>query len=748
MPPSACVGVVFSQIDEDTCTLPGGHQGLCCLKNINNRIVKLSSDKNLPAVAVPDISFREIENILDSVSREEQRQQSNKGVKVRLNSPNSITPSVKSPSFFHHKFNSPRKEIVNFDKEARKLLKVTKKLKELKNLTDSQASVGLRSGFNSLTNRKISELCPWNNPVPSCKSNSRFRTLDGTCNNLRQPNYGRAGTPFQRILLPEYAKGSIDLPRKRSGDGLELPSARKISNRLAVGQNVPDSKNTLLVMQMGQFIDHDITHTPTYEEECCKSDGKFPSLFSSEKCFPLRISSRDKFWQGARTCMEFSRSLSSPSLQCELQDREQTNQITHWLDGSNIYGSSAEEAASLRDGRGRLKVSRSSRNGRENLPTCNRPGAADMKACETCEGEKNDCYFAGDFRVNEQVNLVVVHTLFMREHNRIAGHLEAANPGWSDERIYQEARRINVAQYQHIVYNEWLPVILGNNFMRTFGLFPLSSGHSFDYDDSFDPRINNEFASAAFRFGHSLVPKTFTTIDSNRQSKFMTLNEVFFQPKQMKTAGFFDGLLRGLMEEKSKAADNAFVDEIRNHLFEKSHNGGGLDLVALNIQRNRDHGLPGYNKYRDICMSSRATTWSDLRSSILPEHITELQKLYRSIDDIDLYVGGFLEKPHDDSLVGPVFKCIIGDQFARLKKGDRFFYDHGNDSNIMFSSDELQEIRKSSLARLICDNSDVDRVQPFVMKLPFSKTNAYRSCDEEESIPRLNLNVFNRNNFR
>jgi len=748
LPPSACVGVDFSHIDDDTCSLPSGQQGLCCQDHLENRIVKLSSDKSLPAVSVPDISFREIGNILEEVNQEELRLSSNKRVNVRLNSPNSITPVVKSPSFFHHKFNSPRKEIVDIDKEARKLLKVTKRLKELKNLTDSQARVGLRSGFNRRTSLEISELCPWTNPPPSCPRGSRFRTLDGTCNNLRQSNYGRAGTPFQRILLPEYAKGSVDLPRRRNGDGRELPSARALSNRLADGRNLGDSENTLLVMQMGQFIDHDITHTPNYEEDCCRSDGKFPSRFSSEKCFPVRISTSDPFWRGARTCMEFSRSLSSPSLECELQDREQTNQITHWLDGSNIYGSSLEEAAELRARRGgKLKVSRNSRSLRENLPTCSRPGSQDIKACETCEGEEEDCYFAGDFRVNEQVNLVVVHTLFLREHNRLASHLQAAHPSWSDERLYQEARRITVAQYQHIVYNEWLPVILGNEFMRTFGLFPLSSGHSLDYDDSFDPRINNEFAAAAFRFGHSLVPKTFLSIDRNRQSKVMTLKEVFFQPKQMKAAGFFDGLLRGLMEEKSKAADSSFVDEIRNHLFEKSPNGGGLDLVALNIQRNRDHGLPGYNKYREICMGSKANTWSDLRSSILPEHIAHLQQMYRSVDDVDLYVGGFLEQPHHDSLVGPVFKCIIGDQFARLKKGDRFFYDLGTDSNVMFSSEELREIRKSSLARLICDNSDVDRVQPFVLKLPISNTNALRSCDEE-SIPRLNLNVFNRNNSR
>ena len=755
VPPANCVGVNFGKIDEDRCTLATGDQGLCCQGNLKNRIVKVSSDQARPAVRVPSISFVEIDSILDEVIQEEQ--DSKDRINVRFGpvdgkrvSPNSITPAVKSPSFFHHKFNSPRKEILDLDKEARKLLKVTKKLKELKNLTDSQASVGLRSGFNSLTSNSISRLCPWTSPGPVCDRAARYRTMDGTCNNLREPNYGRTGTPFQRILLPEYAKGSVDLPRKRTGDGRELPAAREISNRMADGRNAADSENTLLLMQMGQFIDHDITHTPNYAEEdqkCCRSDGKFPRRFSSEKCFPLRLSPSDPFWRGVKTCMEFSRSLSSPGLQCELQHREQTNQITHWLDGSNIYGSSEEEAAALRDRRGRLKVSRNRRQRRENLPTCSRPEAEKIKACETCEGEDEDCYFAGDFRVNEQINLVVVHTLFMREHNRVARQLEASNPDWSDERLYQEARRITVAQYQHIVYNEWLPVILGNNYMRTFGLFPLSSGHSQDYDDSFDPRINNEFAAAAFRFGHSLVPKTFLSIDSNRQPKVMRLKEVFFQPKEMKAPGFFDGLLRGLLDEKAKAADSDFVDELRNHLFENSLNQGGLDLVALNIQRGRDHGLPGYNKYREICMGSRANTWTDLSPAIPQEHISHLQRMYKSIDDIDLFVGGFLEKPHQDSLVGPVFKCIIGDQFARLKKGDRFFYDLGTDSNIMFSTQELQEIRKSNLARLICDNSDVERVQPFVLKLPISNTNALRSCNEE-SIPRMDLNVFNRNNFR
>merc|ERR1712014_75927 len=74
-----------------------------------------------------------------------------------------------------------------------------------------------------------------------------------------------------------------------------------------------------------------------------------------------------------------------------------------------------------------------------------------------------------------------------------------AQPG-PDERLFQEAKRFVNAEYQHIVYNEWLPVVLGKQFINTYGLFPLSSGYSQDYDTSFDPRITNEFATAAFRF--------------------------------------------------------------------------------------------------------------------------------------------------------------------------------------------------------------------------------------------------------
>merc|ERR1711962_792417 len=190
--------------------------------------------------------------------------------------------------------------------------------------------------------------------------------------------------------------------------------ARDISNALSQGSNRVDTANTVLVMQMGQFIDHDITHTPNHGIQCCGRNGAFPATFDEEKCSPIRLGRNDPFWKGKKTCMNFARSLSSPSLKCGLQTREQLNQITHWIDGSNIYGSTDEDAAYLRAPGGKLKET--SQRGRQgSLPSCAREPSGKVTGCDVCGSGKKDCFFAGDFRVNEQLNLIVLHKLELED---------------------------------------------------------------------------------------------------------------------------------------------------------------------------------------------------------------------------------------------------------------------------------------------------------------------------------------------
>ena len=134
-----------------------------------------------------------------------------------------------------------------------------------------------------------------------------------------------------------------------------------------------------------------------------------------------------------------------------LGPRQQINQASSYLDLSTIYGNSEETSRTLRSGKGgRLNTQR------KNLPM-------PSQNSESCRSSSKSlpCFYSGDSRVNEHPGLTLMHILFLREHNRIADQLELLNPHWEDEKLYQESRRVVVAEIQHITYNEFLPVVLG-----------------------------------------------------------------------------------------------------------------------------------------------------------------------------------------------------------------------------------------------------------------------------------------------
>ncbi len=255
------------------------------------------------------------------------------------------------PESLHLRFNIPVGNSLSIDRTANDLQKTAEGIKEQKKLSDKEAGIGLRM-FDSDSSQSINRLCPWTK-LTRCVRNAKYRTMDGTCNNLKNITYGQAGTPYQRILTPQYARkdittlrmqlysspqtyamvssylaGSISLPR-RSVTGAELPSARLLSVGMTAESNVADNIHTLMVMQMGQFVDHDLTSTPTaVGESCCGRGGRgFASPLDPDKCFPIEIPREDPFWQGRKTCMSFLRSLSSPGLKCEIEFRQQVNSV-------------------------------------------------------------------------------------------------------------------------------------------------------------------------------------------------------------------------------------------------------------------------------------------------------------------------------------------------------------------------------------------------------------------------------------
>merc|ERR1712223_574591 len=177
--------------------------------------------------------------------------------------------------------------------------------------------------------------------------------------------------------------------------------------------------------------------------------------------------------------------------------------------------------------------------------------------------------------------------------NRIAALVKQQQPNWSHEEIFQNARRINIGGYQSIVYGGYLPVVLGSNNLAGLEL----SRDGTTYDASVDATMTTEFATAAYRFGHSMIQGLVErfNIDNSGIHDSYFLHDVFFDSSNLKTdnALGFEQILMGLVTQAAQTCDKEATSEITNLLFASGADFGG-DLVSRNLQRARDHGMPGF----------------------------------------------------------------------------------------------------------------------------------------------------------
>ena len=352
--------------------------------------------------------------------------------------------------------------------------------------------------------------------------------------------------------------------------------------------------------------------------------------------------------------------------------RQYINEITSFIDGSQVYGSEEERAEFLYADNGKLKSQNI--NGEELLPynTAGLPNAGG--------DEREDLFIAGDVRANEQIGLTAAHTLFVREHNSIAGdiarRIEAGDAeslklleksGLEEsEFIYESARKVVGAQIQQITYSEYLPLLIGKNLIDDY------SG----YNPKVDPRISNEFANVSFRLGHSQLSPELQRVNPDGSSDgSIPLAQGFFRPDLVVNDGA-DSLLVGLTAQEAQAVDNLVIDGVRNFLFPAGT--GGFDLAAVNIQRGRDVGLPSYNNARRGLglkpVKAFLTTDRQLGITSDPEVAARFASVYESVEDVDFWIGGISEDPVNGGLVGQLFNKVLTDQFTRLRDGDRFFY--------------------------------------------------------------------------
>lgn len=459
-----------------------------------------------------------------------------------------------------------------------------------------------------------------------------LRTIDGHGNNLQHPDLGAAGEPLLRLFAAAYADG-VGAPA-----GPNRPNPRAISNMLcSQAGDMPNATGASgFLWQWGQFVDHDLTEVPPVPAE--RLDIAVPA---GDPWF-------DPFNTGV-VSLPFERSLHV----MEQGARQQVNELTAFVDASQIYGSESFRAQALRtwDGTGRLKTSPG---GYLPYNTEGLPNQPDSGA---------QYFLAGDTRANEQLALLSLHTLFVREHNFWADGFRNAFPWLPGTVLYELARTVVIAEIQAITYNEWLPLLLGSQMPPYAG-----------YDPQADPRIANTFAAAAFRVGHTMLPSQLMRLHESGQvlpQGNLSLAAAFFVPQELLVTGI-EPLLVGLAHQPAQKIDPLVVDPVRNFLFGPP-GAGGLDLAALNIQRGREHGIPAYNDLRQEMGFLRAQSFAEV--TVDPMIQWRLAGAYASVEDLDPWVGLLSETPVGDSLVGPTLTELLRDQFARIRAGDRFWYE-------------------------------------------------------------------------
>ena len=593
------------------------------------------------------------------------------------------------------------------------------------------------------------------------------RSLDGSGNNVTNPEWGQAGTEYVRTAPANYADGLSSM--------VDGPDPRYVSNRIFndTSQNLfSENGVTQWAFVWGQFLDH------TFGLREAEGGEAAPLSFNVGD--PLEEFVND---MGA---IDFSRSAAAPGTG-EDSPREQLNTVSSYIDAWAVYGGSEERLEWLREGPVDGDMSNNSayllliEDGYlpDSMARGDGKSAPDMQLMGRLMGSTDEAVVAGDVRANENTALTAVHTLFAREHNRIVGALPSELP---EEQKFQIARAVVTAEQQYITYSEWLPTL----------------GVELDSYEGYDPQVNpglsNEFAAAAFR-AHSMIHGEFETEvpggtytvsqleELKRQgvevaagdgavTLAIPLNIAFGNPGLVPDLGL-GAILRGLGSESQYKNDEQIDNQLRSVLFQipgpdvedptECLDGETLadcfsivlDLGAIDIQRGRDHGIASYNDLREAYGLERKDSFMaitgesteefpddpeidvdnplddpdildftqlvDAEGNVLEVGSDEaeegavegrrrttlaarLKALYGDPDKLDAFVGIVAEEHVEGSDFGELQTAIWKAQFESLRDGDRFFY--ANYSELTAIKNEFGIDFQHSLAEVIAVNTE------------------------------------------
>jgi hypothetical protein len=606
--------------------------------------------------------------------------------------------------------------------------------------------------------------------APTAQASVPFNVenLDGSGNNANHPTWGQSGLAYARVGPARYADG---ISQPVSG-----PNARVISNRV-INDRAQDVFSERRVSNWGwtwgQFLDH------TFGHRIETGAGADP--------FSIAFSSTDTLeeFHSNLTTIPVNRSPNTPGTGTSTSNpRQQTNQLPSYISANVVYGADNTRLDWLRSGSldgnptnnsallmlpGGYLPTAAARGNPTGAPAADRDGRL--------LSHPNDAAIAGDVRANENIALTATHTLFAREHNRIVGLLPSS---LSDEDKFQIARRVVIAEEQYITYHEFLPA-MGVSLPQYKG-----------YNANVNATLTNEFATVGYR-AHTQIHGDGLEVDDQPASRYsaadvanleaqgldvqdngdgtvsidVPLGVMFFNPGLLKTLQL-GPVLQSLENDPQYNNDEEIDNQLRSTLFQVPSstdaaclNGPTMpncfnvvnDLGAIDIQRNRDHGIGTINQLRQAYGLSAYTSFTQLTgesTETLPAGLTinspgildvtslrdidgktidpvanpdalamsitrkttlaaRLKAIYGSVNNVDAFVGVFAEKHAFGSEMGPTQLAVWQKQFQALRDGDRFYF--GNDQGLSFINSTYGIDFHHTLAQIIELNTDVTAAQ-------------------------------------
>uniref|UniRef100_A0A8C1ETI2 NAD(P)H oxidase (H2O2-forming) n=1 Tax=Cyprinus carpio carpio TaxID=630221 RepID=A0A8C1ETI2_CYPCA len=495
-------------------------------------------------------------------------------------------------------------------------------------------------------------------PCANSAINWEVQRYDGWYNNLADHDRGAADAALVRLFPAQYTDG-VYLPRQEP----HLPNPRQISNIAMSGQSGLMSYRNRSVQSVafGYHVWSEISETrrPGCPPEFMHIKvQKEDPVFGSNSSQPVLLQFQRAEWDPST-----GKSPNNP--------RTQVNHVTAWIDGSSIYGSSSSWCDALRTFSKGLLASGSSKD----MPRRSSSGYLMWSAPDpsTSPGSQ-ELYEFGNAWANENIFTVTEGIIWFRYHNYLASKLHEEHPFWSDEELFQNARK------------------------RVIATFQVNTVFFAGYQKYVDPGISAEFEAAAVRFGLTLPPpgvyKRYTA-----QITFVKLLEINVDMNpNLQSSQDVDELIMGMASQIAEREDNIIVEDLRDYMYGPLRFSRS-DAVALTIQRGRDFGLPSYNQIRESLNMRPVNSWDEINPKLKNTQVLPQPSLYENdISRLELFVGGLLESQEGP---GPVFSTIILDQFERIRNADRFWFE--NIQNGLFTEEEIQAIRNTTFHDVLLD---------------------------------------------